>query len=406
VTDDQLDPLWVELARRFGDGPPPVRVTVRGMSVEQRRALADLLGMDRLPPPTARVPVHRLATALKVDGQGGLRAAVEARVGPITDRGEAREAVRHQRESLWTWLAEQTAGLPSGDALLPWLGTVRAAGVPRGDIEGHRRRLAGALAVLKALPADGTGLAALADDILGDPHGLDRGRPAAALVLEAVATARGRGRPGDAEAVRRLWEEVGVVPDPLSSTVLTVGLRPAARNPVAAWLRATTDAGEPAVLTLAQLRRWPLEPLPAGSGAFVVENPSVIAAAAAARRPFAPLICSSGRPTIAVVTLLRQLSTAGAQMFQHADFDAAGLGITSWLAERAGTIPWRMGAPDYLAALTVDRARVPLTQRLPAAPWDPRLPAVMEAHGVAVHEEELRAELLSDLGPSGLASPR
>jgi hypothetical protein len=43
------------------------------------------------------------------------------------------------------------------------------------------------------------------------------------------------------------------------------------------------------------------------------------------------------------VTLLRQLGADGAILAQHADFDLTGLGITAWLAERAGTRPWRMG---------------------------------------------------------------
>jgi uncharacterized protein (TIGR02679 family) len=399
VTEDPLGPLWAELARRFADGSPPVRVTLRHLTDEHRRALADLLGMDRLPPPDVRLPVARLVTALRVDGQEGLRAAVEARVGTIPDRRLARAEARAARGDLWAWFEERVAGLPDGPRLGPWVDTVRAAGVPGGDVARHRRRLAGVLAVVAALPADGVGLAALADDLLGDPHGLDRGRTAAALVLDAVAVARGRPRPADAEGVRLLWEEVGVAPDPLSSTVLALGLWPADAHPLGAWLRAAAAAGEPAVLTLAQLRRWPLTPLRADCRAFVVENPSVMAAAGAAGigGGGAPLVCSSGRPTVAVVTLLRQLGAAGAPLLQHADLDGAGLGITAWLAERAGTVPWRMGAADYLAAMAVARDRMPLGPRLPPTPWDPALRGVMEAHGVAVYEEEVRAALLADV---------
>jgi len=245
--------------------------------------------------------------------------------------------------------------------------------------------------VLAALPADGVGLAALAADVLGDPHALDRGRATATLVLDAVAVARQRGRPTDAEAARLLWEEVGVVPDPLSSTVLALGLQLAGDHP----LRPVFAAGEPVVLTLSQVRRWPADPLPPGGAAFVVENPSLVAEAAAGGWGGPPLLCSSGRPTIAVVSLVRQLRAAGAEVFQHADFDPAGLGITAWLAQRAGTIPWRMGAADYLAAVATDRERVAIAGRLPPAPWDPELVETMAAHGVAVYEEEVRADLLS-----------
>jgi uncharacterized protein (TIGR02679 family) len=153
--------------------------------------------------------------------------------------------------------------------------------------------------------------------------------------------------------------------------------------------------GEPVVLTLSQLRRWPVDPLPAGGAAFVVENPSLVAEAAGRGWGGPPLLCSSGRPTIAVITLVRQLRAAGGEVYQHADFDPAGLGITAWLGQRAGTIPWRMGAADYLAAVATRRERVALAGRLPPAPWDPDLVEAMAAHGVAVYEEELRGTLLS-----------
>jgi uncharacterized protein (TIGR02679 family) len=400
----ELAPVWAELARRFGDGDPPVAITLRDLSMGERQAVADLLGLDRLPPATARIRADRLVAAFGVDGVDGLRAAVEAQVGPIVDRRAARLDARRRRDDVWAWLADQVGGLPlvAGDAerLGPWVETVRAAGVPGGDVDRHRRRLAAVLAVLTTLPADGIGLASLAADVLGDPHALDRGRATATLVLDAVAVARQRARPTDAEAARLLWEEVGVVPDPLSSAVLALGLHLTGNHPFAS----VSAAGEPVVLTLSQLRRWPVDPLPAGGAAFVVENPSLVAAAAtggwggtAAASGWGgpPLLCSSGRPTVAVVSLVRQLRAAGAEVFQHADFDPAGLGITAWLAQRAGTVPWRMGAADYLAAVATDRERVRLAGRLPPAPWDPDLVEAMAAHGVAVYEEELRAGLLS-----------
>ena len=391
----ELAPLWAELARRFGDGQAPVAITLRGLSMAERQAVADLLGMDRLPPATARLRVDRLATACGASSVEELRVLVEARAGPIVDRRAARLEARRLRDDVWAWLADQAGRLPlvAGDAerLLPWVESVRVAGVPGGDIARHRRRLAAAVTVLAALPADGIGLAALAADVLGDPHALDRGRATATLVLDAVAIARDRPRPTEAEAARLLWEEVGVVPDPLSSTVLALGLRLAGDNP----LRSVSAAGEPAVLTLSQLRRWPVDPLPSGGAAFVVENPSLLAEAAGKGWAGPPLLCSSGRPTVAVVTLVRQLRAAGADVFQHADFDAAGLGITGWLAQRAGTIPWRMGSAEYLAAVATRRERVALAGRLPPAPWDPGLAGTMAAHGVAVYEEEIRAGLLS-----------
>jgi uncharacterized protein (TIGR02679 family) len=397
----ELARLWVELAHRFGDGRPPLALTLAGLSLPERQAVADLLGLDRLPPATARIRLDRLAAACGVEGHAGLRALVERRLGPITDRRAARLESQQARDSLWAWLGESAAGLPlaSGDRALvePWLEAVRAAGVPGGDLAAHRRRLDRALRVLAALPADGVALASLAADHLGDAHALDRGRATASLVLDAVAAALGRQRASDAEGARLLWEEVGVVPDPLSSTVLCLGLRPPepGADPLAAWLDAAAASCEPAVVTLAQLRRWPLAPLPAGAVAFVVENPTLLSEAAVRKWAGPALVCSSGRPSIAAVTLLRQLAAAGATLAQHADFDGGGLSITAWLADRAGTTPWRMGADDYLAALAVPRERVPLAGRLPPSPWDPGLREAMATGAVAVHEEEIRTALLS-----------
>jgi uncharacterized protein (TIGR02679 family) len=185
-----------------------------------------------------------------------------------------------------------------------------------------------------------------------------------------------------------------LVPDPLSSTVTVLGLRPSGGDVLADWLRHCADMSEPTVVTLSQLRRWPLAPLQASEVTYVVENPSLLSHAAAEKWMGSPIICSSGRPSIAVVTLIRQLSALGSTCRQHADFDATGLGITAWMAERAGTVPWLMTADAYCEAIAVKRQRVPLESAVPDTVWDPALGPAMRAAGVAVYEEELRLTIL------------
>ncbi len=403
-----LRPLVDELARRFGDGPdPPVRLTLRHLTAVQRDGLADLLGAPRLPPPTLRLPVERLCTVLGLDAVGELRSIVEDLRGPIDDRRAERHSARAERESLWAWLDSEVDGLEIAGvgALRGWPAAVRRDGA-RGGVPRHRRRLEDTLAVLRALPADGVPLAAFADDVLGDPHALDRGRSVSRLVLGALAHGGGQVAPTDAEAVRQLWERAGVAPDPLSSTVLTLGVTAAPGHPLAPMLGLSTAAVEPIVLTLAQLRRWPLDPLDPSGVVYVVENPSIIAAAAARDWSGPPLVCSSGRPTVAVVTLLRQLGAGGATIRQHADFDATGLAITAWLAQRAHTVPWRMSAPDYRAAVSVSRRRVTYRGGIPPTPWDPDLGDAVRATGVVVHEEALRTALLDAMQMSRPLSGR
>jgi uncharacterized protein (TIGR02679 family) len=406
-----LAPLVAELARRFEDGSPAARITVHGLDDDQRASVADLLGGDRLPGPTVRIALHTLLGALALTGVEELRKAVEVISGPLGDRRADRDERRQRRAQLWDWCAEQAAGVPllaRSEGMARWMDLLRQTGV-RGGADGevaYRQRMGQAMAVLRGLPVQTpTSLAAFADDRLADPHALDRGGLVEGLVLDALSIALGQPRPRDAEAVRQLWERAGVVPDPLSSAVTVLGLRPIGDDALATWVRHCAGMSEPTVVTLAQLRRWPFAPLQASEVTYVVENPSLLSSAAGEKWTGPPIICSSGRPTVAVVTLIRQLSAAGSTCRQHADFDAAGLSITAWMAERAGTVPWLMTADVYGKAIAVKRQRVPLESRVPDTDWDPALGPAMMAAGVAVYEEELRLTLLNAMMNSEYVLP-
>lgn len=395
-----LTPLVAELARRFEDGSPVTRITVRDLEDHERESIADLLGLDRLPASTVRLWLRALLDALGLTGAEELRRAVEVIVGPLGDRQAERQALRQRRTNLWTWCAEQIEDVPllaGTEGVASWMDVLRRAGV-RGGADGepvYRQQLSDAIAALRGLPAQASiSLAAFADDRLADPHALDRGSTVAGLALDGLAIALGQRRPRDAEAVRHLWEQVGVVPDPLSSTVTVLGLRPIGDDALATWLRHCSEMSEPTVVTLAQLRRWPLPPLGPSEGSYVVENPSLLSHAAAERWTGPPIICSSGRPSIAAVTLIRQLGAEGSTCRQHADFDATGLAITAWLAERAGTSPWLMTADAYRNATALRRQRAPLDSPVPDTAWDPDLAPAMIATGFAVYEEEVRLTLL------------
>lgn len=393
-----LRPLVDELVRRYGEGVTPTTVVLRGLTDQQRHAIADLLGSARLEGEPVRLRVARLAEVLGLTDPGELREVVIDLRGSIGDRRSERRAVAAEREALWDWLEAEARSLPiaSGHeaSIAGWARWVRQRGV-RGGMMVTRRHCEGALAVLRTLPADGRSLAALAGDVFGDPHALDAGRSVAAFVQDALARLYEVPRPRDAEGARSLWELANVVPDELSSTVTVLGLRPHGSGAVADGLRLMAEHGEPVVLTLSQLRRWPLEPLPATACAYVVENPSLLGQAAALAWDGPPIICTSGRPTVAVVTLLRQLGGRSASLHQHADFDPVGLAVTTWLAERAGTKPWMMGVAEYRQALSARRdGRVPIEGPLPPTPWDPELHDAIATERVAVYEEDVRTALL------------
>lgn len=396
----ELEVVVGELARRLSESDAtPVKLTLRGLPSETRASLADLLGMPRLPPVDVRLDVATLAGALGLSAPGSIRAVVEALRGPLGDRRAERIAERRAREELWDWFADRCGSISirGFGPVRGWPDDVRQEGV-RGTVDECRARLAAALDVLERLdevPDTGTPLAVLANDVLGDPHALDPGRPVARLVTGAITDAAGIRRPSTAEEVRVAWELVGVVPDPLSSNVLVIGLDVTPDHPLAPMLRHHRDASEPLVLTLSQLQRWPIDVLDPKGSAYVIENPALIATAAARRWNGPPIVCSSGRPSVAVVTLLRQL---GPPLYQHADFDVAGVEITAWLTEHAGSIPWRMTSSIYLAVASARRDRPPLRAVVRETHWDPRLAEVMNQEGAAVFEEEIGDALLDEMG--------
>ena len=389
-----LRPVVEALLTRYRAGDEPSRLTLSGLSEDERHAIADLFGVAHRPGADHRLSVDRLLHALGLDDPDRLRAAVVELGGPIENRRAVREEARAERAALWVWFESEVVTIDVlAGAADEWIGDVRRRGM-RGGVERHRQRLDRVSAVLRALPSPGEPLALFSQRVLGNPHALDPGHTVPAVVLAALAAVSGELRPGDAEGVRRLWERFGVAPDPLSSTVLALGLTPTDGHALRELFERSAVASEPIVLTLAQLRRWPVPAVEPGGLVCVVENPSLVAAAASRRWTGPPLVCSSGRPTVAVVALIRQLLAAGATALQHADFDAAGLAITQWLTDRAGTSPWRMSAADYRAAAPRDGVAL---RTLPPTGWDDELRAAMEAMGVAVFEEQLCAALLDEL---------
>jgi uncharacterized protein (TIGR02679 family) len=395
-----LTPIVEELARRLDEGRgTPTRITLRGLHDDHRSALADLLGTTKLPPADTSLEVARLFSALRLSDAAELRQVIEQLHGPLANRAADRAAQRDARAALWDWFTAQcqTTLVANVGPLREWPTQVRKEGI-RGDLGTHRARLTRVFDVLTALtqvPQSGMPLATFANLTLGDSHALDHGQPLARLVVTAIADAANEPRPDTAEDARTLWELVGVNPDPLSSNALSIGLAVGADHPLAPILTSHSLAAEPVILTLSQIKRWPIDPLPVDRCAFVVENPAIVAAAATQGWSGPPIICSSGRPSIAVVTLLRQLGAHGAALHQHADFDAAGLSITAWLHSRAGTTPWQMTADTYRAAIGMQRERPHLGGVVPATPWDPELADAMEKHGHAVYEEELTEHLLT-----------
>lgn len=371
------------------------QVRVGPLTEEQRVALADLLGLDRLPPERTTVSVARLDQVL-IDAVGAdLRNVVARLVGPLDDRAGQRAAAAAERTALWEWL-ERHPVVAAQPILADWVAAVRRAGLVGGSVARTRTLLDQVLRVLAELPATGVPLPVLADRVLHDPHALDDGSRCATLVLRALATIYESPIPADVSARRGLWERAGVADDELSSVVLAAGFRPTGSGVAADLLRLCADSGHAAALTLGQIRAttWRAD-LP--DVVWVFENPSVVALAVArfgTRCP--PMICTSGWPNSAGILLLNGFVDAGCRLRYHGDFDGEGIRIAANVMSRTGAEPWRMAAADYLAAVTGQSAG-PSVGRVTPAPWDSRLADEMRKYDITVSEERVADQMLDEL---------
>ncbi|HEX3488427.1 MAG TPA: TIGR02679 family protein, partial [Streptosporangiaceae bacterium] len=332
---------------------------------------------------------------------GGLAEAVMRLTGPLRDRNSERSAALAAWSAAFASLDEVVAGRAE---LASWRSWLDATGVVRRLASGPgpaRLLLVQVAAVLRRLPSRGIPIGRLAAECCGDAHALDDGRPVGTLVLSAVRALAGLpfAAEGAADARRSAWAAVGVHLDELSSLVLCLGLPGDSRTGLGRTLASCREAGQPAMLTLRQLR-FHDEPLNSAN-VRLCENPVVVAAAAeelGARCP--PLVCVGGQPSAAAWRLLELLAAGGAEFGYHGDFDWGGVRIARTVGHRVDWRPWRYSHRNYEAAALAAGALTPLAQLTgqPAAtPWDPELASAMRRRNVRIEEELTLDALLQDL---------
>ncbi len=377
----------------------PASVILDCPTAQQRRAVDCLLGRPPSRGKSLRVDLGRLDRLLRRAGLcADLEQAAEALGGPLSGRF----ALRARRAASWSSLFAEVGRRLEGQSVRNWpaqhwLAELQASGLLKrlsgGDPQLGQRLLEQALLVLDHLPGAGQLLAEIAATVTGDSHVLDAGRPLSTLVLRALPHLWDVDR--DAER-RDAWAAVGVLCDELSAPVLTLNLRAAIEGTSGRALALHAAAGEPYRLSIRQLRRQPphFSVRRTGRRVFVCENPAVVAAAAdRLGASSAPLICLEGQPTTAARLLLEQLSAAHIELVYHGDFDWPGLHIGNLVRRRHGAAPWRFSAVDYLST----RGGSELAGLAVVASWDTELAPAMEAEQRAVHEEQMLAELLTDL---------
>jgi uncharacterized protein (TIGR02679 family) len=386
-------------------------VALTGATVEQRRAIERLTGRPARSGTSLSVSLPEVDRVLRESGAapGGLAEAVALLTGPLRDLNRDRT----DNASAWAAAFAPLDGAVAARAeLAPWRAWLDATGLVRRLTPAPDLALAllgQVAAVLRRLPSPGIPIGRLAAECCGDAHALDDGRPAGTLALSAVRALAGLPFAADvgAESRRAVWASAGVHLDELSSLVLCLGLPGDAHTPLGRVLALQREAGQPAALTLRQLRCHD-EALPTGS-VWICENPVVIAVAAdelGSRCP--PLVCVGGRPSAAGWRLLDLLAAGDPRFRYHGDFDWGGIGIASAVRQRVAQSgshwrPWRYDRDSYEAVATAtlaahDAATPPrLTGEPVSTPWDPDLATAMAHHDVRVEEELLLDILLADL---------
>lgn len=363
----------------------------------ERAAVVALLGGRRRAAGAQRVTIRLAALDDALRGgplEVGLVEWLETIGEPLVSRPVAREADRVQRQALWSMAAEHE--LSSESWFDEWVRELRRDGLlHKLARETPSRLLADGLLVLDRLPAGDVSLPVFSASVFGDPKALVDS-PVATIVERALATRAGVERPHRARERRELWRQFGVIWDDLASQVLSLNLAGVGDDPVSAWLADACRTGEPIRLTLRQLLGPSLAVQP--SRIHVCENPAVIVEAANHLGPTSkPIVCTEGQPSAAFHRLISRAVEQGSEVAYHGDFDWPGLRIAGGVLGRYGGTPWRMGAADYLDAITEGSTFVPLSGMPAESPWDHALAAAMSEVGAVVYEEQVIDGLLGDL---------
>ncbi|WP_175693194.1 TIGR02679 family protein [Burkholderia ambifaria] len=393
---DELASLRRQLRRRFEreNLDDPVReIRLAGLAPHERNALAQLTGRRTRSSASIALDLAEVDRTLSDAGVArSLRTALEQLDGPIRHIASVRAAETARWNDVVSVLdhphLRQWLSMPANLGMLKRLSAsdhVIAEQICR-DAE----------AVLDRLPTNGTALAHLAADVLGDAHGLDAGRPVATVIVSIMRS----NEPQDEalltedDRVRSVWARSGVMVNELARPALYLNVPFSVTDGSAVF-----TAGHPSYASL----RWLMRSRPQWDvhdrEVFVCENPNVVTIAADhLGRQCLPLVCTDGMPAAAQRVMLSQLRAAGAVLRYHGDFDWPGIRIANLVIREHEADPWRMNEHDYIAAAKRSQGRgTALSGAEIVAIWEPSLSSKMTEYGIGISEEAVVAPLLSDL---------
>lgn len=262
-----------------------------------------------------------------------------------------------------------------------------------------------ALDYLATHPGHKIRIPVFAATLTGDPHALDMENSLGRLLYYGLQHFLGKSETDyTAEGKRALFREVGLLDDDVSSSVIVAGLRVCPEDPRFAVFSGANTTGSPLILPLRFLEmptRW--QP---GQRVYMVENPAVFSTIldACTTTSLPPIICGSGQPSVAALTLLDQLVQAGCVIHYSGDFDVKGLEIATRLAQRYKQHfqPWCYDSETYLV---VSNGKTMFSNQLSGLkridiPWDKQLVDRMKERKLFVYQESFIEKLVGSIQPT------
>lgn len=390
-------------------GRPAGTVCLPDASEEECQAARAIFGRSFLPPlkfQTAEFENELQHTYPDVS----LKEVLELYFGTeIRTKSDLRQARNRRLSDLLTQAAQATQGAGSRrwlDALAKhrdcgYAMLCREAGADEERAAHALRHACRSMDLLEANTGGPIRLAVLSAQTAANPHALDSGTLCGKLFLHLLAFCSDREYPDSAELRDELYYAHGILCDSISSTVSQVGLvleTDSGEHPGFAQFRFRNEI---CTLTLANLSTLTGARSPVGR-AYLVENEMVFTQLCDRANQFrAPLICTSGQPSVAALRLLDLLADAGTALFYSSDLDGKGLSIAASLDARYPGLltPWHMAPEDYArcqSGVRLSEASMALLPKCVGTPLEAAAKAV-EHQGCAGYQELLLPWLETDL---------
>ncbi|MDD3417136.1 MAG: DUF2399 domain-containing protein, partial [Lachnospiraceae bacterium] len=200
-------------------------------------------------------------------------------------------------------------------------------------------------------------IAILAALVSGNPHYLDRGSTPGSLFMQGLCFMQGKEYPKSAVDWKKRLLESHILPDDISSMVITLGIHLQISEHTHPAVEAFCTIREPLVLTALNLREatsaWADTKI-----VYIVENEMVFSYLAdKVRECKAALMCTSGQFRNAAFEIIELLVKNNTDIYYSGDMDPEGMGIADRLWQRfpERVYLWRMSGSDYRKAISNER---------------------------------------------------